>query len=67
MSEIKFTVKMLAAKMNLSVAELEDACEIKRDHLKSVSQGRAKLTGYDVVQLVRVTGVPVERIEVQPS
>lgn len=64
MEDIKFTVRMLAAFLKISIEELARRCEIEPSHLKQVSAGNVKMTGYDLKQLSRITGIPAENIEV---
>ncbi len=64
MEEVKFTVKMLAAYMRMSIERLAEQSGIKADHLLNVSAGRVKMTGDDVVKLSEFTKIPAKNIEV---
>ena len=63
MEDVKFTVRMLAAHMRMNIEELAELAGISPSHLKSVSSGRAKMTGDDIVKLSKATGIPCENIE----
>ena len=64
MEEVKFTVKMLAAYMRMSIEKLAEQAGISADHLLNVSSGRVKMTGDDVVKLSEFTKIPAKNIEV---
>lgn len=64
MEEVKFTVKMLAAYMHMSIERLAKQAGINADHLLNVSAGRVKMTGDDVVKLSEFTKIPAKNIEV---
>ena len=64
MEEVKFTVKMLAAYMRMSIERLAEQSGISADHLLNVSSGRVKMTGEDVVKLSEFTKIPAKNIEV---
>lgn len=61
--KIIWTVRMLAAYMDLSIEGLADKAEINPAHLRNVTLGRAKITGDDIVKLSMVTGIPIDKIE----
>ncbi len=63
MENIKFTVKMLAALMKQTIAELAESAGIEPNHLQQVSTGRLKMSAYDLVQLSDYTGIDVHNIE----
>lgn len=63
MEDIKFTVKMLAAYMRMSIEKLADNAGIDAEHLSNVSCGRVKMTGDDLVKLSNFTGIPAKNIE----
>ena len=61
---IKFTVRMMAAYMRMSIEQMAKEAGIEENHLLNVSAGRTKMTGDDVVKLSKFTGIPVQNIEV---
>lgn len=63
-SEMKFTIRMLAAHMGKSIEDLASDADIDPSHLKSVSSGRAKMTADDLVKLVHHTGIPMDNIDI---
>lgn len=63
MEDIKFTVKMLAAYMQMSIEQLAKETDISVNHLQNISAGRAKVTGDDLVKLSAFTGIPVKNIQ----
>lgn len=63
MENIKFTVRMLAAYMRMSIEEMARQCSIEPAHLKQVSAGRVKMTAEDLQKLTAFTGIPAENIE----
>lgn len=63
MENIKFTVRMLAAYMRMSIEEMARQCGIDPAHLKQVSAGRVKMTAEDLQRLIAFTGIPAENIE----
>lgn len=67
MTETKFimNIKALASMMNMSIDALAELAEIKGQHLKDVSAGRATMTAKDLRNLSRVTGVPCEQIQIE--
>lgn len=62
--KIMFNVKMLAAYMKESVAELAEHAGIDVYHLQQVSYGRIKMTTDDLVKLHNYTGIDVNSIEI---
>lgn len=64
MEEVKFTVKMLAAYMRMSIERLAENAGINTDHLLNVSAGRVKMTADDIVKLSEFTKIPAKNIEV---
>lgn len=64
MEEVKFTVKMLAAYMRMSIEKLAENSGISVDHLLNVSAGRVKMTADDIVKLSNFTKIPAKNIEV---
>ncbi len=64
MEEVKFTVKMLAAYMRMSIEKLAENAGINADHLLNVSAGRVKMTADDLVKLSAFTNIPTKNIEV---
>lgn len=64
MEEVKFTVKMLAAYMRMSIEKLAEGAGISKDHLLNVSAGRVKMTADDLVKLSDFTKIPTKNIEV---
>lgn len=64
MEEVKFTVKMLAAYMRMSIERLAENAGISTDHLLNVSAGRVKMTADDIVKLSEFTKIPAKNIEV---
>lgn len=65
MEDIVFSVKALAALMSMSIEQLANACDISANHLKAVQNGRATMTGTDLIKLSQFTGVPVENIKTE--
>ena len=63
MEDIKFTVRMIAAYMKVSIEELGKRAGITPNHLKMVSAGKVKMTAKDIVMLSKVSGIPPENIE----
>ena len=63
MEDVKFTVKMLAAYMRMSIGKLAESAGIEPEHLLNVSCGRVKMTGDDLVKLSNYTGIPAKNIE----
>lgn len=63
MEEIKFTVKMLAAYMRMSIVKLAESAGINKDHLLNVSAGRVDMSADDIVRLSEFTGIPAKNIE----
>lgn len=61
---IKYTVKMLAAYMKVSVTELARRADIDVYHLQQVARGRLKLTADDLIKLHNFTGFDVNDIQV---
>lgn len=64
MENVKFTIRMLAAYMKISIEELARRCEIEPAHLKQVSAGNVKMTAYDLRQLSKITGIPADNIDI---
>lgn len=62
--KIRYTVKMLAAYMNQSVAELAKNAGIDVYHLQQVASGRVKLNAYDLVKLREYTGIDVSDMQI---
>lgn len=63
MEQIKMNVRALAANRKISIEELARLAGIDPSHLKSVSSGRAVMTGRDLIQLSLATGVSPFNIE----
>lgn len=63
MDNIKFTVKMMAAYMQETIAELAEHSGIDPTHLQQVSSGRLKMTADDLIKLSDYTGIDVRRIQ----
>lgn len=63
MEELKFTVRMLAAYMKMSIEEMAKGAGLGEAHLKSVSSGRATMTAEDIMKLSLFTGIPAEKIQ----
>ena len=63
MDDIKFTVRMIAAYMELSIEELAKRCDIDVFHLQAVNAKRIKMTADDLVKLSNVSGIPSEKIK----
>ena len=64
MDDIKFTVRMIAAYMELSIEELAKRCDIDVFHLQAVNAKRIKMTADDLVKLSDFTKIPAKNIEV---
>lgn len=64
MEDLKFTVRMLAAYMQLSITEMAERAGINAEHLANVSMGRTKMTADDIVKLSDFTGIPAKNIQV---
>lgn len=60
--EIKFTLRMIAAYMEMSVEELAKAANIDVYHLQAVSAKRTKMTADDLVKLSRLSGIDADKI-----
>ena len=65
MENIKLNIRALAAVINTSIEDLANKCEINPNHLKQVSAGNVPMTAYDLKQLSKVTGVPLDNIYVK--
>lgn len=63
MENIKFTVKMMAAYMKETIADLAEHAGIDPTHLQQVSTGRLKMSADDLVKLSDYTGIDVHNIE----
>lgn len=63
MEELKFTVRMLTAKMHQSLKEFADGAGINYNHLRLVSCGDATMSGEDLMKLSTYTGIPPKNIE----
>ncbi len=63
MENVKLNVKSLAAMLNITIEELAERAGLSKDHLKSVSSGRAIMTAKDIIRLSEVTGVSVSAIK----
>ena len=63
MEEVKFTIRMLAAYMQMNIEQLAEKAGISIDHLKNVSAGRTKMTADDIIKLSNFTGIPAKNIE----
>jgi|LAHS01.1.fsa_nt_gb hypothetical protein len=57
MDNTKFNVRALAGRKKISIEELAVNSGIKPAHLKSVSSGRATMTGADLIKLAIYTEV----------
>lgn len=62
-NDVKFSVKMLASYMNMSVEKLAIESGIDPYHLQQVSCGRVRMTGKDLVRLSEFTGISANKIE----
>ncbi len=62
MDDLKFTVRMIAAFMDMSVSELARTAGIDEQHLRGVARGTLKMTGQDLLKLAAVSGIPTDRI-----
>lgn len=62
MEELEFTVKAIAALMQINLEELAKQTGISFNHLKEVSAGRVKLTLEDGKRLSKVSRVPIAQI-----
>lgn len=63
MGEIKFTIRMIAAYLKISIEDLAEMAQISPSHLKMVSAGKVKMTAKDIVMLSKVSGIPSEQIQ----
>ncbi len=64
MENITLNIRALAAMKKLSIEKLAELADIDPKHLVNVSVGRAKMTGRDLVNLAKATGVNPFNIEV---
>ncbi len=64
MENVKLNIRALAAMKKISINALAVEAGISPDHLQNVSAGRATFTATDLARLVKVTGVPIEHINV---
>lgn len=62
MDDIKFTVRMIAAYMEMSIEELAKVADIDVYHLQAVNSKKIKMTADDLVKLSNVSGIPHNRI-----
>jgi len=62
MENLKFTVRMIAAFLDMSVAQLARTACIDEQHLRGVARGDVKMTGEDLLKLAAVSGIPTDRI-----
>lgn len=60
--EIKFTLRMIAAYMEMSIEELAKTCDIDVFHLQAVNAKRIKMTADDLVKLSQASGIPTDKI-----
>ena len=67
MDGVMFTVKMLAALKEMSIEELAKNCDIAVWHLRQVSLGNVEMTAYDLKKLSEFTGIPADRIQIEPK
>lgn len=63
MSKKIYSVRALAALMNMNIAELAEHCGINKYHLQQVSCGRLKMTSEDIYKLSEFTGVKPKEIK----
>ncbi len=56
-ANVKWTVRVLAAQFQGSIERLAIMADIEPEHLKSVSSGRAAMTGTDLIKLSIATGI----------
>lgn len=64
MENLQFSVKALAALMEMTIAELAEAAGIKPQHLLDVSSGRVRMLASDAKLLSDYTNIPIEQIKV---
>lgn len=64
MENVKLNVRALAAMKKLSIEKLAELANLDPAHLQNVSLGRAKMTGRDLVNLAKATGVNPFNIDV---
>ncbi len=62
MKDIKFTVRMIAAYMEMSIEELAKAADIDVYHLQAVNSKKIKMTADDLVKLSNISGIPHDKI-----
>ena len=56
-TNIKLSIRALAANENLSVESLAEKCGLDPSHLRNVSLGRAVMTAKELIGLAEGTGV----------
>ena len=62
--KILWSVKAIAANMNLTIEELATKAGISISHLKDVSSGRVRMTADDLIKLSDVSGINPKDIKV---
>jgi len=65
MENLQFSVRALAALMDMSIVELAEKCGINPYHLKQVSAGNVTMTGEDLKRLAKFTKVPADNIKTE--
>lgn len=65
MENLQFSVRALAALMDMSIVELAEKCGINPHHLKQVSAGNVTMTGEDLKRLANFTKVPADNIKTE--
>lgn len=64
---VKMTVPMICAYLNVSTDKLADMAQIKRNHLRAVRAGRARMTADDLLGLSIAANLKPEEIERAPE
>lgn len=60
--EIKFTLRMIAAYMEMSIEELAKQAGIDVYHLQAVNSKKIKMTADDLIKLSQLSGIPADKI-----
>lgn len=64
MENVTLNIRALAAMKKISIEKLAELSDIDPTHLVNVSAGRVKMTGRDLINLAKATGVNPFNIEV---
>lgn len=63
MTDMKLTIKAIAAQFNLSIEEMAIKCSISPNHLRMVSGGYVKMTAEDIEKISITFNIPMQNIQ----